>query len=232
VSGKVSIIIPVFNGQRFIHDAIESALGQTYKNKEVIVVDDGSTDITWNIVRSYRFRAMGIWQKNSGASAARNNGIANSSGEFILPLDADDRIDPLYLEKTVPLMSDSAVGVVTTQYQCFENDDRTFRPVNPTLTLETADNVIPVCSLIRRSAFDQTPGYTSRFVDVNGVGAIGYEDWNLWLDILKRGWKVAVVDEPLFHYRVKVAPTWKKEPSDESLRQIIRSLHPELYGRT
>lgn len=231
MNGKVSIIIPAFNAERFLGDAIESALGQTYKNKEVIVVDDGSTDGTKDIVRSYRFRALGIWQNNSGASAARNNGIANSTGEFVLPLDADDRIDPQYLVKTVPLMSDPAVGVVTTQYQCFENDDRTFRPVNPTLSLEMADNVIPICSLIRRTAFDQTSGYTSRFVDVNGVGAIGYEDWNLWLDILKRGWKVAVVDEPLFHYRVKVAPVWKKEPSSESLRQIIHQLHPDLYGR-
>src|SRR5208337_1074345 len=120
---KVSIIIPVYNCREYLSMSVGSALRQTYDNYEVIVVDDGSTDGSFEALQSYGKSIKVIQQCNSGVSASRNNGIANSNGEFILPLDADDRIERDYLSKTVPLMVDSRVGFVSTDYKKFGVDN-------------------------------------------------------------------------------------------------------------
>jgi glycosyltransferase involved in cell wall biosynthesis len=228
VKGKVSIIIPCFNGQDFVTTAILSALNQTYENKEVIVINDGSTDRTPYVIDGFRYHVQIITQDNVGLAASRNNGVARSRGDFLLMLDDDDRIDPSYLEKTVPLMDDPKVGVVTTNFREFGAADGLIEP-KATLHDEMAGNTIPVCSLIRREAFLQVSGYTTRFQETNGSAVTSYEDWSLWLDLLKRGWKFVVVREPLFYYRMKT-PRWTKDVSVESLCGIIRSLHPDLFG--
>ena len=89
-SPKVSVVIPVFNGERFIGDAIRSALGQTFRDLEIIVVDDGSIDQTEKIVRQFFDRVTYHRQENRGAAAARNLGVMCASGEWIAFLDADD----------------------------------------------------------------------------------------------------------------------------------------------
>ena len=94
----VSILIPVYNTDKFVAEAIESALYQTYKNIEIIVVDDGSTDKSWEIIESYRKKYPSIIkthkQENKGACAARNKGFELSSGQYIQYLDADDLLAP------------------------------------------------------------------------------------------------------------------------------------------
>jgi glycosyltransferase involved in cell wall biosynthesis len=84
----VSIIIPVYNGAKYLRQAIESAMKQSYKNIEVIVVDDGSTDNSSEIAKCYDVKYL--YQQNQGPSAARNNGIIASAGEYIAFLDCDD----------------------------------------------------------------------------------------------------------------------------------------------
>lgn len=89
-SPLVSIIMPVYNSENYIERAITSALAQIYTNYELIIIDDGSTDRSKEIIFKYKERLNYIYQKNAGASAARNNGINNSNGELIAFLDADD----------------------------------------------------------------------------------------------------------------------------------------------
>ena len=89
-STTVSCVMPVFNGQNYLEEALESALSQTYESLEIVVVDDGSTDATPEILRAYRDRIQNLRQENSGPSAARNLGIEHSTGEFLCFLDADD----------------------------------------------------------------------------------------------------------------------------------------------
>jgi glycosyltransferase involved in cell wall biosynthesis len=95
----VSCIIPVFNGERFLAEAIQSILGQTYKNLEVIVVDDGSTDGTADVVAGFGDAVTYVRQENAGPSTARNRGIQEAHGEFIAFLDADDVWHAEKLEK-------------------------------------------------------------------------------------------------------------------------------------
>ena len=97
----VSVIIPTYNHGCFISDAIESVLAQTYRDVEIIVVDDGSTDGTEQIVAQFGNRVRYIWQENRGLSAARNTGIAHAKGRLINFLDADDWHAAEFLEQLI-----------------------------------------------------------------------------------------------------------------------------------
>jgi len=110
----VSVIIPCWNGENFVGAAIESALGQTYPNVEVIVIDDGSTDDSLNIIRSFDARVHWESGPNRGACAARNRGLALARGTFVQFLDADDILFPQKLSSMVPLALSGGPGTVPT----------------------------------------------------------------------------------------------------------------------
>ncbi len=97
----VSVIIPCYNRERYIKDAIDSVLTQTYDNIEIIVIDDGSQDRSAEVVKSYGEDVKYIYQDNSGVSSARNNGINHASGEFLIFLDSDDWISNDLIEKQI-----------------------------------------------------------------------------------------------------------------------------------
>ena len=268
----VSIIIPVYNQEQYLRQAIESALNQEYGNIlpndtidcEVIIVDDKSTDGSLALARSYwqpfedqrrrqvvatiewgksqgwdkeklaavlssiRNRLVIVEQpQNMGLPFARNAGInatySKNAYDMILPLDADDWIEPNYLKKTIPLMKDR-VGVVGTWAACFGIKDYTWHTQTPTIEKLMQDNCVPVCSLIKRGAMEATGNYYNRQLNS------GYEDWNLWLDILKHGWKIEILPEALFHYREKersmLKDATKRRPE---LVAKIHSLHPDLW---
>lgn len=270
IRGKVSIIIPLYNQEQYIAQCLKSALVQTYKNYDITIVNDGSTDYSRQAVQevideytsddnrtrkamSDRIAAEGlspeegyklydeyfpngertapkiIEQPNTGLSASRNRGFRESDGEFLLPLDADDWIREDYLEKTVPKMvADDSIGIVAPDMQYEGLLHHRIPPRGLTLEHEMQSNDLPVCSLIRRAAFDQTPGYEALFLEAGAP--TGYEDWNLWIDILKRGWKVAVVNEPLFHYRLKpVSMITQAKMVHTGLVRLIHLLHPDLW---
>jgi glycosyltransferase involved in cell wall biosynthesis len=99
---KVSIILPVFNSERFIYDSIKSLLNQTFENKEIIIVDDESTDASYDIAKSFESKSCKIIkQKNAGAAIARNTGLAHATGAYIQFMDVDDFISVDKIEKQV-----------------------------------------------------------------------------------------------------------------------------------
>ncbi|MCA5599149.1 glycosyltransferase [Lactiplantibacillus argentoratensis] len=119
MSKLVSIIVPVFNGERFLPAFFDRILSQSYQNYEVIFVDDGSTDNTFRILKdNERFdkRYKVIHQQNTGVSAARNQGIRLASGEYIAFWDVDDEFSDLYLEKMVRKFEDTQVQLVISGY--------------------------------------------------------------------------------------------------------------------
>ena len=97
----VSVIIPNYNYAQYIREAVDSVLAQTYPSIEIVVVDDGSKDDSREIIESYGDKIKAIFQKNQGVSAARNNGVATSSGKFVAFLDADDVWLPEKLERQI-----------------------------------------------------------------------------------------------------------------------------------
>lgn len=100
----VSVIIPNYNHAAYVADAIRSVLGQTFRNFEIIVVDDGSTDNSREVISGFGSRVHAIWQENRGLSAARNAGIRVAEGTFVGVLDADDMYEPNYLSTLVPIL--------------------------------------------------------------------------------------------------------------------------------
>jgi glycosyltransferase involved in cell wall biosynthesis len=206
----VSIVIPLFNQEEFVAETIESAWNQTHKEREIVIVNDGSTDSSLSIASRYPVRIIN--QSNRGLAAARNTGIMNSKGDFILPLDSDDKIDSRYIEKTLPLMERS-VGIVSSNMQCFGIDNSLISIGNISLEEEMTANKIPVCSLVRKEALLEIGGYNPRM-------ARGYEDWLAWIEILKRGWTHRVINESLFFYRRKA----------QSMITDAGAHHLELFG--
>ena len=195
--------------------------GQDYKVRR--------TDGAYDIYPAYGSRLKIIEQpQNMGLSAARNAGINAASSkmgyDLILPLDSDDWIESSYLKKTVPLIKDQ-VGVVGTWAAVFGIKDYVWHTQTPTIEKLMIDNCVPVCSLIRRGALEETKNYYN--IQLNS----GYEDWNLWIDIIKRGrWKIEILPEPLFHYREK--PNSMLKDSTKIKPQLvakIHSLHPDLW---
>jgi len=225
---------------RVLLEVMDAYVGETNLLREQFLLEADMKNLVdeprWDLHRKYfpngeRVGPQIIDRENRGLSESRNQAIRSTDGEFILPLDSDDWIEPNYLERTVPLMTNPKVGIVSTDMQYEGLLHNRIPPRGLTLASQMQSNNLPVCSLIRRKAFEQTPGYETIFVEVAGSTKIlGYEDWNLWLDILKRGWEVAVLNEPLFHYRVKpVSMITQATKVHKGLVRLIHLLHPDLW---
>jgi len=126
-SPLVSIIIPAYNRADLISDSLESALNQTYSNHEIIVVDDGSTDRTWDVLTGYGDRIKAIRQPNAGASAARNRALREARGELVAFLDSDDAFLPEKLEVQVAFMQ--AHPEVVMSYTSYFESDSALKPI-------------------------------------------------------------------------------------------------------
>lgn len=205
VKPLVSVVIPAFNASRYIEKSIDSVLNQTYKNFELIVVDDGSADDTGDIVRRIMpgdARIKLLRQKNGGIASARNLAVRHSQGEFIAPLDADDLWHPTYLEKQVGCMlkAPQSVAVVyawsqdideegklTGQFHASNIEGYVYETLLSHYFLANATSV-----LIRRSVFEKVGSYDSNFARC--------EDWNL-MARLARKYEFRVVKEFLVLYR-------------------------------
>lgn len=114
---RISVVIPCYNSDAYLAEAIESALSQTYSNKEIVVVDDGSTDNSPAIMSRYGDSILVVRQANSGLPAARNAGIRASTGEWLAFLDADDWWDPTFLEKTARALNAENSALAYTGWQ-------------------------------------------------------------------------------------------------------------------
>jgi len=206
----VSVIIPAYNAEAFIRQTLESVLSQTYKNIEVLVVDDGSKDRTPEIVQSFAQkdeRVRLLQQSNAGVAAARNLAIANSTGEFIAPIDADDIWYPQNIEKQVQCMlrAEPSVGLVYAWSAYI--DEQGLLTGGHKISREEGEVYIPLvrgnfigntsAALIRRTCFEQIGGFNSQ---LRAQNAQGCEDWDLYLRIAER-YEFRVVPEFLVGYR-------------------------------
>ena len=226
----VSVIIPAYNAEVFIARTLVCVLNQTYRNLEVIVVDDGSTDRTADIVRrlaSEDARIVLYQQKNSGVAAARNYGIQNASGEFIAPLDADDLWHKTNVEKQVRLLflADSKVGMAYAwtasidEADCFTGHMMTAPYYGNVYSALLYENIVGSGSacLIRRSCLEAVGSYNS---DLLAQDAQGCEDWDLYLRIAKR-YQVGVVPEVLVGYRRAASSMSTYSDKMERSRQLV-----------
>lgn len=197
---RVSIVIPCYNQGRYVTEAVDSALAQTYKNIEVIVVNDGSTDNTAQVLKRYsgNKKVKVVTQANRGLSAARNAGIKVSSGGWILPLDADDKIHPEYIEKTI-----GKADIVCPYLQCFGISTDVWKPTGVTYSYDEflKHNRLFCCALFKKDVWTQIGGYDEQMWRGGASGVNGYEDWEFWQRATQIGASVKIVPEVLFYYR-------------------------------
>ncbi len=210
----VSIIIPCHNQGRYLAEAVSSSLDQTYRNVEILVVDDGSTDDTARVMEDFvtDSRVRFFRQPNQGPSVARNNGVANSRGEFLNFLDADDTIAPRKVERQVPvLIADSGLGFAYCDITHIDEEgtiveERKASSVangRTQLSGDIFDQLFaggyfpPHSPLVRRSAFDRVGGFDPALR--------GCCDWDLWLRLAAQGFTAHYLDERLASYRLHSA---------------------------
>lgn len=202
MSALVSIIVPCYKQAHFLTEALQSVLEQSYANWECIIVNDGSTDHTdeiatqW-IVKDSRFKYL--YKENGGLSSARNAGIKASKGEFVLPLDADDVLHLDYLIKLVPVLhADKNLAIVGCYSKFFidkiTNVVHELKPKGATYRDLMFQNHLVATSLYRKRCWEEVGGYDEKMNK-------GFEDWEFWLNITKRGWTFQFSEEFLFYYR-------------------------------
>lgn len=195
---KISIIIASYNQAQYLPGAIGSALDQTVKAHEIIVIDDGSTDNSLNVARSYEDLGVKvISQVNKGLSSARNTGIMNATGDYILPLDSDDMLVETAIEKITKVIKQTKADIVSPSLKCFGiSQEQVILMENPTIEDFKVANRVGYCSAVKREALLEVGGYSPRMT-------FGYEDFHLWFDLLTRGKKLVTIQEVLWLYRVK-----------------------------
>lgn len=195
----ISIIIPCYNHGEFIEKAVYSALEQTYPNKEIIIIDDGSNTQTKKVLQKMKPKIdLLITQKNQGVVIARNEGVRMAKGNYILTLDADDYFEPGFLEKAVKILdANKKVGIVTC-WSSVENSSceqtRISKPTGANAFEGLFHNNASASILFRKRCWEEVDGYDNNL-------SMGYEDWEFGIAIGKKGWEIHVIPEILFHYR-------------------------------
>ncbi|MDD5285619.1 MAG: glycosyltransferase family A protein [Desulfuromonadaceae bacterium] len=224
---KVSVIIPCYNQGAYLEEAVDSVLRQSFQDFEIIVVNDGSTEEhTTRIIEKFkRPHTRIITSVNQGVAMARNTGIGQANGEYILPLDADDRIGATYLEKAVGVLDiDPEVGIVYCLADCFGARQGHWEVPLFSLSGMRFTNLIFCSALYRKPDWKETGGYNPNMVN-------GWEDWDFWLSLLEMGRKVYRIPETLFYYRVTAGSrerSMDRQTQVEMHLQLMRN-HPRLF---
>lgn len=198
----VSVIIPAYNAQKYIKSAIESVLEQSYQSVECIVIDDGSTDDTAAIVKSYSGKVTYIYQDNAERSAARNKGISCSNAEYISFLDVDDFFDKLKTEKQMAIFSKyPATDLVFSKPVIYNEINDNYHQLELKFNRDNlykslfAGNFIYTSSyIVKKSAITRIDGFNTNYSHA--------EDWEFLLRLALTGSVFYFLDEHLSYYRV------------------------------
>lgn len=225
---NVSVIIPCHNYARYLPEAVRSVAEQTYRDFEIVIVNDGSTDdtvtVALGLIEEYpdiEIRLVNL--EKSGAPTARNKGIEACSGVYILPLDADDLLRPRYLEKTVDAL-ESGADMACTWTEKFGNDSGVLKPgtLDRLSVMKLAGP--PVTALLRKSAWAEVGGYKPYM-------KWGGQDWEFNCSLHEAGYKAVVIPEPLFMWRrhgTSMSIDMSKNHALDTHTRI-KLLHPRIF---
>lgn len=224
-----TVCITAYNYSQYIEEAIKSVVEQTYPYWKLVIVDDGSTDNTQEVVEPYlkNEKIEYIRQRNRGLPSARNTGIMNAKGHFMVFLDADDHIAAEYLESIVEEIEHHPhADVIYTDLQHYGNRTDTIR-LNASISKETfrAFNPIAYCAAIRLPLLQEIGGYNPKF-------KLGWEDYSCWIELFLSGASFYHIPLPLFFYHKhgsSMIDTSFKPEAVEFSNKLLHDQYPELY---
>ncbi len=227
----ISIVIPVYNCAGYVNETIQSVVNSSYPNWEIILINDGCTDRSPAVCKEwetkYPEKIRLIDQRNQGPSVARNVGIFYSRGEFILPLDSDDKIHPEYIGLAIAqFQSDEQTKVVYCEAEKFGEKSGPWNLKPFSLKQLALDNMIFVSGVFRKKDWEDIGGYDPRLI-------WGWEDWEFWINLLKHGGKVVKLPQVGFYYRIRKGSR-RKSTNKEAKRLTIGLLnkkHSEFFER-
>lgn len=224
---KVTIGIPCYRQARYLPEAIESVLGQSYKDIEIIVVNDGSDDQTSEIAKKYPQVKL-LEQVNKGLASARNTVIMSMRGQYLLPLDADDILLEDCVKELVRVAKNTDADVIAPSFKTFGISNETVTLMaSPTIPDFLTGNRIGYFSMIKRSVLQEVGGYSPRMDK-------GFEDYHMWFNLLTRGKTIVTVPQVLALYRTKEESMWRdaEKHRPELMSQIFKDfpqiLPPDL----
>lgn len=211
----VSVIIPCYNSGATICKTVESIKKQTWRDVEIIVVDDGSTDRSTIEILDAMVGIHLVRQRNCGLPAARNAGLDVASGEFVLPLDADDWLDPKAIEAMVEALDKNPRAAFAYTNICLEGELTGKLEKSYNYFEQLFFNQIPYAIMMRRHVWEDSAGYDETM-------RTGYEDWEFNIRLGSLGQHGVVLPEPLLHYRVS---------GSGMLLSLSTKAHGELWAR-
>ena len=223
----ISIIIPCYNDAQYIEQSVNSALSQTYLHKEVIVVDDGSNDETKAVLKNLAPQITKlITQENQGQSNARNAGIKEAKGAYILVLDSDDYFEPTFCEKAMEVFESRKDVKLISSFVNKLNDGKIidiFKSHGGNISQFLSNNQATGGCAFIKSDFERVNGYDESMRK-------GFEDWEFYIRLLKDGGEAYVIKEPLFNYRLRNDSTTSKANKIKyELLHYIYLKHQVLY---
>jgi glycosyltransferase involved in cell wall biosynthesis len=223
----VSIIIPCYNQGQYLSAALESVLAQSYLHWECVVVNDASPDNTLEVANRYaemdeRIMVLNL-EKNGGLANARNRGIAATRGNFIVPLDADDKLHPDFLEKTISVYAaHPGVKVIYSDAWQFGDSNSYAKRDDINMKELCIRNFFQPTALFSRHHFSLTEGYRRNI--------FGYEDWDMWLQLIDRIEHAKRIPEALVYLRVKSFSMIIELTDNKVMEQKVRQ-QLYLYNR-
>lgn len=231
MGARVSVIVPVYNGAATVAAALDSILAQSFTDFEIVAVDDGSTDGSIAVLERYQPRVRVLTQPNRGPSAARNLGVASSSGKYLGFLDADDLWRPAFLERSIAVLERNPANVLA--YTDLELADSSGTPMGtrligargvPSLNdmLERLWPILPSSVVMRREAFERAGGFPEELTS--------FEDVYFWLLAREQG-AFSYVDEALVIWRFALFPApLKAAGGQEAAGRIFDAMLMRRYG--
>jgi glycosyltransferase involved in cell wall biosynthesis len=231
VAGLVSVVIPYYNLGSTIQPTIDSVLDADWPDKEIVLVDDGSDEQeSQKVVEELQSRDIPgltvVRQENRGLAAARNAGVEHARGQFILLLDADDQIEPSFIRKAMTVLERfENVHIVYSWERYMDASEDIYPCWNFEFPYLLGHNMTCPVSLLYRKSY-RTFGPSKEAMKYN------FEDFELWINLVKNGCGGVALVEPLSRYRVRENSMWQGSPREQHLylQDRIVALHPELYA--
>lgn len=227
----LSIIIPLYNQGHYLEECLESIIqnkSQQLKDKEIIVIDDCSTDGSYDVAKSltekYKFTLIQT-PKNSKLSAVRNFGLKQATGEFVICLDADDKLAWNYIHETHRTITKKKVDIAYCDSQCFGDKTNRYRWPEFSEHILKQSPFINCAAMYRKEIWDKVGGYKEDMVH-------GWEDYEFWVTSYELGYKIKKCNRTELLYRMK-DDGMGAEAANKHQKEIwdkMKEYHPEFFG--